>query len=89
MADLEMAVQADLTRWGSTIATSSVAAAALDVARRLDEQDLSAAAASMLHGQLRKYLAELRALAPAEAEDDDVVNLDAERRQRRRSAGMP
>lgn len=86
MGDLESAVQRDLDRWGEEIATSALAAAALDTARRLDVENVSPSAASLLHGQLRQYLADLRELAPAGEEADDIDELEARREERRRRA---
>ena len=62
MADLETALRADLERWGEEVARTALAAAALDTARRLDAPKVSAASASLLHGQLRQYLSDLREL---------------------------
>lgn len=86
MADLETALRADLERWGEEVARTALAAAALDTARRLDAPKVSAASASLLHGQLRQYLSDLRELAPA-PEDSDAIDEIAERRRRRRASG--
>jgi len=78
VGELEAALRADLERWGATVADSALAAAALDTARRLDTPGVSPSAASLLHGQLRQYLADLRDLAPPKEDDDEVADLQAE-----------
>jgi hypothetical protein len=85
VSKVEEALQGDLDRWGPDLGDSALAAAALDVASRLGP-DISGASASLLHGQLRQYLGDLRALAPA-AEETDGIDEIAEQRRRRRAAG--
>ncbi|MUN41641.1 hypothetical protein [Actinomadura litoris] len=85
MSDLETALRAALERWGPEIADTAPAAA-LDTARRLDGPKVSPSAASLLHGQLRQYLADLRELAPSGEEGDEIDEL-TERRRKRRAAG--
>ena len=82
---MEDAVRADLERWGPEVAETSMAALALDGARRLDDPGLSPTPASMLHAQLRMTLVELAALAAAieEPEADDIDELKAKRDERR------
>lgn len=86
MGELEKALRADLERWGPEVEGSALAAAALDAARRLDAPGVSAASASLMHGQYRQYLADLRQLAPSGEESDEIDDL-AERRRKRRAAG--
>lgn len=86
---LERAVLADLARWRID-EDSSLAASALDLAKRLDVVDVRPAAASMLHAQLRMTLAELVKLAaPVETEPekkDPVDELASRRSDRRKGA---
>lgn len=84
--DLERALRADLERWGPEVAGSALAAAAIDAARRLDERGVSAASASLMHGQYRQYLSDLRELAPSGEESDEIDEL-TEARRKRRAAG--
>lgn len=85
-ARLEHQLQTTLDRWD--LADSPLAAGALDIVERLKEPELRPAAASMLHAQLRAYLADLQKLAPEEEESDKITNLGEERDQRRRQAGL-
>ncbi|WP_433469567.1 hypothetical protein [Spirillospora sp. CA-128828] len=85
MGDLEKALRADLERWGPEVADTALAAAAIDAARRLDSPGVSAASASLMHGQYRQYLADLRELAPSGEEADEIDDLAARRRRRRAS----
>ncbi|WP_433225577.1 hypothetical protein [Actinomadura formosensis] len=87
MGELETALRADLKRWGPEVEGSALAAAALDAARRLDAPGVSAASASLMHGQYRQYLADLRELAPSGEEADEIDEL-TERRRNRRAAGQ-
>lgn len=86
---LERAVLADLAKW-QIDENSSLAASALDLARRLDVADVRPAAASMLHAQLRMTLAELvkaaDPVAPAEQPKDPVDELASRRQDRRKQA---
>lgn len=77
------AVQADLDRWGESVADTALAASALDLARRLDEKGVRPAAASMLHTQLRATLLDLAKLAPPAAENDDLDEVKRKRDERR------
>jgi hypothetical protein len=86
MADLATAIQARLEKWG--LLDEPEAAAALDLAQRLDEEDLRPAAAAMLHAQLGARVSDLRKLAPIEAIDDEIDELAAQREQRRKAAGL-
>lgn len=86
IGDLERALRVDLERWGPEVADTALAAAAIDAARRLDAPGVSAASASLMHGQYRQYLADLRELAPASEEGDEIDEV-AEQRRRRRAAG--
>lgn len=83
---LNDAVLAQLEAW--KLAGTALGASALDIADRLAEDDLRPAAAAMLHGQLRGYLADLAKLAPEEQTSDDVDEVTARREQRRRAAGL-
>lgn len=83
---LEQDVRAQLDEWSLT--ESALGAAALDIAQRLDVGDIRPAAAAMLHGQLRGYLADLRKLAPEAESSDEVDDLQQQREKRRRAAGM-
>lgn len=74
--DLGRTVAAQLERWG--LADAPEAAAALDIAARLAEDELRPAAAAMLHAQLRGYMAALRELAPLEVPEDGVSDLQQE-----------
>ncbi|MFI7643729.1 hypothetical protein [Nonomuraea sp. NPDC049400] len=86
---LEQAILADLAKWRIS-EDSSLAASALDLARRLDVPDVRPAAASMLHAQLRMTLAELvKMAAPVEPEQekkDPVDELASRREDRRKGA---
>ena len=70
---LRTAVQDQLSEWG--LSRSPEGAAALDVAARLESEDLRPAAAAMLHAQLRAIVADLRKLAPEKPAEDDVSDL--------------
>lgn len=59
----------ELKRLGPAVATSALAASALQVARRLDDPKTSAAAAAALARELRESLTLLRAAAEPERED--------------------
>jgi hypothetical protein len=82
------AVRADLERWGPEVAQSAMAAAALDLARRLSDPKLTPTPAAMLHTQLRAALELLEERAPAPEVADDITDLTAERKARRKAAGM-
>lgn len=88
MGRLELSVTTDLERWGGEVQGTALAASALDLARRLDAEDVRPAAASMLHAQLRATLLDLGKLAPAAPMQDGVSDLAAERAARRKAAGM-
>lgn len=81
---VEKALRAELEEWGEEMAASALAVAALDCARRLDAPKVSGASASLLHGQLRQYLADLRKLAPQAEETDEIDEIRAQREKRRR-----
>lgn len=84
---MEVAVRADLDRWGPTVAGTAMAASALDLARRLDAGGVRPTAASLLHAQLRATVLELAKLAPPEAETDSVDELKRKRQERRDRRG--
>ncbi|TDB88342.1 hypothetical protein E1264_11710 [Actinomadura sp. KC216] len=84
MGPVEAALHAELEGWGAEIVSSALAVSALDVARRLDQGKVSPASASLLHGQLRQYLSDLRELAPQKEETDTVDEIRAQREKRRR-----
>ena len=65
-----------LARWGLT--NEPEAAAALDLAERLEDEELRPAAAAMLHAQFRTLLVDLRKLAPDEAAADEIDDLKAQ-----------
>lgn len=81
-------VRADLERWGLQVAQSAMAAAALDLARRLGDPKLTPTPAAMLHTQLRAVLELLEARAPKPEVSDGVTDLAAEREARRKAAGI-
>lgn len=84
MGPLERALRAELEGYGADLANSALALAALDAARRLDAPKVSPAGASLLHGQYRQYLSDLRKLAPQEEETDAIDEIRAQRDKRRR-----
>lgn len=86
MPDLESKITESLDRWG--LLAEPEALAVLDLAGRLDAEDLRPAAAAMLHAQLGARLSDLRKLAPVEATNDEVDELAAQREQRRKAAGL-
>ncbi len=86
MSDLQMAIHARLEKWG--LLAEPEAAAALDLAQRLDEEDLRPAAAAMLHAQLGARVSDLRKLAPIESATDDIDDIQQQREKRLRAAGM-
>lgn len=77
------AVAADLARWG--LEGTALGAAALDLARALDDPGVKPTPRSMLHAQLRMTLESLAKLAPEE-DEGDVLDELAKRRDERRSA---
>ena len=76
------AVGRDLERLPSHLAESALAAAALALAGEIDTGSNSATSKSMCAKALQDMLRELRDLAPAEEESDEIDDLEA-RRQRR------
>lgn len=86
MDDLATKIHARLDRWN--LLAEPEAAAALDLAQRLDEEDLRPAAAAMLHAQLGARLSDLRKLAPIESVADDIDDIKQQREKRLRAAGM-
>lgn len=84
MSDLEEHVRTQLAEWG--LADTALGASALDIAERLADEELRPAAAAMLHGQLRGYLADLAKLAP-EAETSDGIDDLTRQREKRRGIG--
>lgn len=84
MGPVEEALRRELEGWGEPLASSALAVAALDAARHLDNPKVSAASASLIHGQYRQYLADLRKLAPQEEETDAIDEIRAQREKRRR-----
>lgn len=86
---IEQAVLADLAKWRIDENTS-LAASALDLARRLEAAEVRPAAASMLHAQLRMTLTELVKLAnpvaPEQEKKDPVDELASRREDRRKQA---
>lgn len=86
MADLVTKIHARLEKWG--LLDEPEAAAALDLAQRIDEEDLRPAAAAMLHAQLGARVSDLRKLAPIESVADDIDDIQQQREKRLRAAGM-
>ncbi len=83
MTDLETKIYARLEKWGLLAEP-----AALDLAKRLGEEDLRPAAAAMLHAQLGARVSDLRKLAPIESVTDDIDDIQQQREKRLRAAGM-
>lgn len=81
MASIEESVLADLDRWG--LASTALAASALDMARILDDPAVNPTPRSMLHAQLRMTLTELAKIAPPEAANDRIDELSKKRDERR------
>jgi hypothetical protein len=81
---LEHAVTADLNRWGREVADTSLAALALDIARRLDD-GMADTPAAQNYAQLRETLLKLIELAAAvvEPEADEIDSIVGEREDRR------
>ena len=81
---LEAAVAADLKRWGSAVADTSLAALALDIARRLDD-GMADTPAAQNYAQLRETLMRLGELADAVAtpEADEIDGIVGDREDRR------
>lgn len=73
ISPLRQSVRDQLTEWG--LQRSPEGAQALDIAGRLEAEDLRPAAAAMLHAQLRAIVADLRKLAPEKPAEDDVADL--------------
>lgn len=79
------AVQSDLDAIGkldADLAKSGLAAAALQLAREMDNSKNSATSKSMCARALRDTLADLRALAPTKKENDQLAELRAKRAKR-------
>lgn len=83
MGPVESAVMADLEKWGADVAGTSLAALALDGARRLDSSGMTPTPASMLQAQLRATLLELAKLAPIEEVEDEIAAAKKKRDERR------
>lgn len=79
---VETAVRKDLGEMPDDLRESGLAAAALDLAIRLDVPGVRPAAAAMLSAQLRATLLELAKLAPPRAKEDDLDELRARRASR-------
>lgn len=86
MSDLVTKIHDRLEKWG--LLTEPEAAAALDLAQRLDDDELRPAAAAMLHAQLGARVSDLRKLAPIESVTDDIDDIQQQREKRLRAAGM-
>ncbi len=86
MAHLATKIHARLEKWG--LLAEPEAAAALDLAQRLEDEELRPAAAAMLHAQLGTRLSDLRKLAPIESVADDIDDIQQQREKRLRAAGM-
>ncbi len=83
---VEEAVARDLKGLGAKAARSGLGAAALELARQLDDGDNSATSKSMCAKSLQDVLGVLRALAPAKPEKDRLDELAAQRSRRRATA---
>jgi hypothetical protein len=81
---LESAVAADLKRWGPDVADTSLAALALDIARRLDD-GMADTPAAQNYAQLRETLLKLVELAAdvVEPEADEIDGILGEHDDRR------
>ena len=84
---LEAAVRADLNRWPREVAETSLAALALDIARRLDG-GVADTPAAQNYAQLRETLIRLAELAadvdvPEADEIDNIVGEHEDRRELR------
>lgn len=82
MGPVEAAVVADLEKWGPALAGSSLAALALDGARRLDSPGMTPTPAAMLQAQLRATLLELAKIAPPAETSDEVDEIQKKRNER-------
>jgi hypothetical protein len=76
-------VERDLAGLPAHLAGSGLAAAALCLARELDAEDTSATAKAACARSLVQVARELRALAPAREETDELDELTARREARR------
>ena len=88
MASMVAAVQVDLDRLASRddeLANGALAQLALAMAREIDAAANSATSKSMCAGRLIEALEQLRALAPAQEEEDEVER--ARQRRAERLAG--
>lgn len=81
------AVERDVDSMGGGVATSSLAASALAMARELDYPWNSATSKSMCARALTETMDRLRELAPPEKEKDGVDDLERKRAERRASRG--
>lgn len=82
-------VQADLKRIAKRskeLAEGSLAAVALNLARRIDDGDTSTHAAAVAAKELRELLTLIAALAPAEQRKDSLDELNSRRMARRATA---
>jgi hypothetical protein len=76
----------DLAKRDPKLAKSAQAAAALSLAKELDNSRNSATSKSMCAKALNETMAELRELAPDEKKDDRLDELAAQRKQRRKGS---
>lgn len=83
------AVERDLERLPEDLAGSALAASALALAQEIDRSGNSATSKSMCAKALQDVLRELRSLAPAEEEHDEIDELEAQRRRRIAGSSIP
>lgn len=83
------ATQRDLDTLPGTLAGSALAATALALARELDKPRNSATSKAMCARALSDVLSQLRALAPANREDDGLDDIAARRRARLAGGSAP
>ncbi len=69
----------DLAELPGEMGRSGLAALCLALAREIDNSSNSATSKSMCAGQLRETLEQLRAMAPADEEDDELDDLTRRR----------
>ncbi len=73
---------AEIGRIDKRLASSGLASSALALAAMIDDTDNSATSRSMCARELRETLRELHALAPADAREDGIDELNARRSAR-------
>lgn len=83
MADQKQAVQSQLDQWGPKVIGTALAALALGLAERLDDEECPATAYASIARELHSVLADLSALAPPAADADGVDEIRAARERRR------